>query len=586
MAPPDNATHRQLEAVLRRYLSPAVASLLAEPVRTEDGLHIDWFTTLSGQPVPLGSLPAEEQRRLRRVLDDRIQAIQQLAQRLPAVEPGTQLVPTLLRATTYPGEEAVFAVNGQPVLIFWGYGELPPERAPEAAPVTGRTSRLRAVVLALLALLLLGGLVWGGVLFSLIPWPFSNADQAALLEAERREGERLRTLLVSRQSDLVAAFTQCNQRSTLDLLKQEAQILNGRSDTLLGDLRDALQRCKALQERAAAEDEHRSLAERLQKLRTELETQRAKCGGKLLNAVEQETRKLRTRVAVLHRKLAAKLKQCSSPKPVPPPAPTPAKPPPPPPPPATPAPSPQPAEKPAAALPPCPGERPPEDAPDVAIVLDASGSMGIPAVLDPESTQIVRQFEQCMAGGGVLGPIVCAGLAAGYEALMNSRQGPNRLQAAQQAVNSVVSNLPRDVDVGLAVLEDCPRANDYGLFDASRRATLLQTINSLTPRRGTPLADGLRQGARLVDGVHAPAVMVVVSDGKDSCGQDPCATAAALKASKPKLKINVVDIVGDGAVNCIARATGGDVLTPRSGMSLDQLVKKAARDAAKPEHCK
>ncbi len=200
--------------------------------------------------------------------------------------------------------------------------------------------------------------------------------------------------------------------------------------------------------------------------------------------------------------------------------------------------------------------------------------------------EIVRQFEQCMTGGGVLGPIVCAGLAAGYEALMNSRQGPNRLEAAQQAVNSVVSSLPRDVDIGLAVLEDCPRANDYGLFDASRRATLLQTINSLTPRRGTPLADGLRQGASTVDGIRAPAVMVVVSDGKDSCGQDPCAAAAALKAAKPKLKINVVDIVGDGAVNCIARATGGDVLTPRSGMSLDQLVRKAARDAEKPAHCK
>ncbi|MBM4201892.1 MAG: hypothetical protein FJ189_11480, partial [Gammaproteobacteria bacterium] len=89
-----------------------------------------------------------------------------------------------------------------------------------------------------------------------------------------------------------------------------------------------------------------------------------------------------------------------------------------------------------------------------------------------------------------------------------------------------------------------------------------------------------------VDGVRAPAVMVVVSDGKDSCGGNPCSTAAALKAAKPKLKINVVDIVGDGAVNCIANLTGGDVLTPRSGMNLDQLVRRATSDAQKPAHCK
>jgi len=219
----------------------------------------------------------------------------------------------------------------------------------------------------------------------------------------------------------------------------------------------------------------------------------------------------------------------------------------------------------------------------VGIVLDASGSMRTPAVLDSASAAAVTAFEACVA---VMGPLMCAPFAAAYEMVMQTAHGPTRLQSAQQSVSSVVRSLPADVDVALAVLEDCPRATDYGLFANAQRGRLLQTVNGLTPREGTPLADGLRQAALRVDGVRAPAVMVVVSDGKDSCGGNPCSTAAALKAAKPKLKINVVDIVGDGAVNCIANLTGGDVLTPRSGMNLDQLVRRATSDAQKPAHCK
>lgn len=59
-----------------------------------------------------------------------------------------------------------------------------------------------------------------------------------------------------------------------------------------------------------------------------------------------------------------------------------------------------------------------------------------------------------------------------------------------------------------------------------------------------------------------------------------------MKARKPKMKINVVDITGDGASNCLARATGGRVLTPQSGMAFEQMLKQATKEAQKPAHCK
>ena len=592
-AEPDRQLHQQLTGALRRYLSPAIASVFAEPVRTADGRHVDWFTTLTGQPTPLAALPVERRARVRRLLDERIGAIRALTLRLPELEPGTGLDRLLRQAVTYPSEDVLYAVDGQPVITFWGYGEVPPDRL---APVPGPARRwwLGWRPWAVLAgLLLLAAALWWFVRSPLAARLFDRTDYAQILASERADAERLRGELLDRRKALARALNTC-------ALHSESALRTGRLGELQSELRHALDWCAARAESDGLTKERAVLADRLQALRAALADKAAQCRERAADDARAERRRLLARLAALRKQLQKALKRCNEPKtpprpdlPKPPPrkpepAAVPPKPKPPEPKPAPkPEPTPAPApEKKASALPPCPGERPPEDAPDFAVVLDASGSMRIPAELDGQSARVVAEFERCMAGAGLLGPMMCAHLFPAYEALMTSGRGPSRLESAKQAVAKVVRSLPDDVDVGLAVLEDCPRATDFGLFPAARRNQLLQTVRALSPRQGTPLADGLRQAARKVDGVRAPAVMVVVSDGKDSCGGNPCAAAAALKAAKPKLKINVVDIVGDGAVNCIAQATGGDVLTPRSGMNLDQLVKRAARDAEKPEHCK
>ena len=61
--------------------------------------------------------------------------------------------------------------------------------------------------------------------------------------------------------------------------------------------------------------------------------------------------------------------------------------------------------------------------------------------------------------------------------------------------------------------------------------------------------------------------MVVVSDGGDTCGGDPCAAARAAKAVKPDLTINVIDLSGGtdgGVLRCVADAGGGKVFAPSS----------------------
>ena len=90
---------------------------------------------------------------------------------------------------------------------------------------------------------------------------------------------------------------------------------------------------------------------------------------------------------------------------------------------------------------------------------------------------------------------------------------------------------------------------------------MLARLNGVIPVAGTPLADGISKAGAMLDGVNRVSVMLVVSDGLESCEGDPCAVARELARGKPHLKINVVDILGSGAGDCLASATGGKVYT-------------------------
>jgi len=163
---------------------------------------------------------------------------------------------------------------------------------------------------------------------------------------------------------------------------------------------------------------------------------------------------------------------------------------------------------------------------------------------------------------------------------------PRRIAAARQATGIVVQSLPDDVNAGLVLLETCPAARRVGFFQAVQRGKLLELVEGIIPQGGTPLADGIANAGEMLDGVNRESVMLVVSDGGESCGGDPCAIARQLAQQKPQLKINVVDIGGTGAGNCLAQATGGQVFTANTAQELQVMTTRAARDVLRPEHCR
>jgi Mg-chelatase subunit ChlD len=150
-------------------------------------------------------------------------------------------------------------------------------------------------------------------------------------------------------------------------------------------------------------------------------------------------------------------------------------------------------------------------------------------------------------------------------------------------VEVIADNLPADVDTALVKFNGCNAIdNDYFLD----RSTLKQKVNALSPQGGTPLGRSMERAANILS-KKKPTVRVVVTDGEDSCGQkDPCAVAAAAKASHPNLTINVVDVSGDGSATCIARNGGGQVLPARTPAEIKSAMQQATYPTTLPSACK
>jgi Ca-activated chloride channel family protein len=125
--------------------------------------------------------------------------------------------------------------------------------------------------------------------------------------------------------------------------------------------------------------------------------------------------------------------------------------------------------------------------------------------------------------------------------------GAPKTVIARQALIALVERLPATTNVALRTYghrraDDC---SDTELVQAPapiQRADLINRINAIRPVNGgrTPIAQSLEDMARDLASVDGEVLIVLVSDGDETCGGDPVATAAALHAANPRLRVSVI----------------------------------------------
>lgn len=204
--------------------------------------------------------------------------------------------------------------------------------------------------------------------------------------------------------------------------------------------------------------------------------------------------------------------------------------------------------------------------PDFVTVFDTSGSMtlSIHASASDESWWMDRQqlarFDP--------------------ERLIRILSTPTREEVAKHAYRKMLDNLHPDISTRLITFDGCESVVDHGLYNFQQRGRLLATLQQKEADRGTPLAASLRHAAESVDGVNKEAVIVLFIDGEDGCGHDVCALSAQIAKQQPLLKINVVDVSGNGLSSCAAELTGGRMYSSQDAEQIDDLLIQAIDEVA------
>ena len=116
-------SYAQLASMLEKRLTPEHALFFAEPVHDASGETIDWYTTAEGAPVPLASLPEDEQNAARERIKALASDIDALAVSLKEDENASRNIRgnILALALRYPGTDHIYVAGSQPVLTCWGF---------------------------------------------------------------------------------------------------------------------------------------------------------------------------------------------------------------------------------------------------------------------------------------------------------------------------------------------------------------------------------------------------------------------------------------------------------------------------------
>lgn len=199
-------------------------------------------------------------------------------------------------------------------------------------------------------------------------------------------------------------------------------------------------------------------------------------------------------------------------------------------------------------------------------ILDGSLSMGLPLWVGAD---LEDQLDRGMLNKE-------PGARRRYRELL-AEPGPKRITRAREAFAAAATGLPSWVELGLVVFRECKDIRKVGIFEEDERARAVAYVRSLIPRGRTPIAQSLRAAATMLG--DGPSSIILLTDGREFCGGDPCAAAAEIHARYPHTPINVVDISGQAKAQCIAEATGGRVYTPGAGDDLARVVHNAFRGA-------
>jgi len=161
-------------------------------------------------------------------------------------------------------------------------------------------------------------------------------------------------------------------------------------------------------------------------------------------------------------------------------------------------------------------------------------------------------------------------------------EGQSKIAIAKDVITDLLDNLPDGMNVGVRVFGGCGRSRLVAPVEPLSRDWLKAQVMTIQPGGATPIAYTLEQAQGDFETIAGPKLILLVSDGMETCQGDPVEAAEDLIRSGYNLKIHVVgfDIGGNAEARQqlqeIARTTGGVYYDAKNAEELRQALSLTA----------
>ncbi|MCH9651351.1 MAG: VWA domain-containing protein [Deltaproteobacteria bacterium] len=165
--------------------------------------------------------------------------------------------------------------------------------------------------------------------------------------------------------------------------------------------------------------------------------------------------------------------------------------------------------------------------------------------------------------------------------------GEAKISIARRVLSDLITRLPSESEVGLVAYGhrrqgDCRDVETLVPIVPLDRQRLSKAIGEINAKGKTPLTAALREAIAAMRAKPEPATFILVSDGLESCGGDPCAAVRGARNAGIEFRLHVVGFdLGEGDVSqlqCTAEAGGGHFFPAQNARQLDTALRKVVED--------
>ena len=173
-----------------------------------------------------------------------------------------------------------------------------------------------------------------------------------------------------------------------------------------------------------------------------------------------------------------------------------------------------------------------------------------------------------------------------------------RIHMARRAIAKAMPQIAAYRKIGLLTYGAAGEENACNNIDlkfppiSNAAPLVIAEIEALQPSGDTALTEGVRQAAEALDFRNEAATVVLLTDGKETCGGEPCALAGRLLAEGHDLTVHVIGfkvrgeffswdsqgrdeyINGTTVARCLADRTGGLYVSTETVDELTEALKR------------